>query len=202
MQALAAFRFPLTVALSFLVNGTLFWGLWTMTNGVFEAQTISAKSIEFTRLRRDSETASRREEQITERPRMLDTPEVPNIQIASTNVDTHLGYVPVSIDVGGALKNMSIAVGTDRDIIPMVRIPPVYPRTAKLAKVEGYVTMEVVIRPDGTVEDIAIVEAEPPRLFDTAAVNAMKMWRFKPKIVNGLAVSQRAHQTIEFKLSM
>ena len=41
--------------------------------------------------------------------------------------------------------------GFDTDVIPVVRVQPAYPRRAKQAGIEGYVTMEVLIRADGTV---------------------------------------------------
>ena len=60
--------------------------------------------------------------------------------------------------------------------------------------------MEVLIRPDGTVSEAKVMEADPPRLFNDAAITAMKRWKFRPKMVDGTPVSQRAKQTIEFKL--
>ena len=60
--------------------------------------------------------------------------------------------------------------------------------------------MEVLIRPDGTVSNVKVMESNPPRIFDQAAVMAMQRWKFRPKIVDGNAVSQRAKQTIEFTL--
>ena len=83
---------------------------------------------------------------------------------------------------------------------PVCRVPPTYPRRAKQAGIEGYVTMVVTIRPDGTVSNASVMEAEPPRLFDEAALAAMRRWKFRPKIVDGTPVAQRARQTIEFTL--
>ena len=112
---------------------------------------------------------------------------------------TVLAFTP-TVDVSSALKMAGESMGTERGIISILRIPPVYPRNAKMARIEGYVTMEVVVNPDGTVADIKVIDALPPRLFDVAAVEAMKRWRFQPKMVNGTPVAQRAEQTIEFKL--
>ena len=88
----------------------------------------------------------------------------------------------------------------DTDVIPLVQIRPAYPRSAKQARIEGYVTMSVTIRPDGTVSDVEVIKAEPRRLFDKSAKSAMLRWKFRPKIVDGQPVSQQAEQTIEFKL--
>lgn len=60
--------------------------------------------------------------------------------------------------------------------------------------------MAVTIRPDGTVFNVSVIESNPKRLFDKAAMDAMKRWKFRPKVVDGNPVEQRAKQTIEFKL--
>jgi len=44
------------------------------------------------------------------------------------------------------------------------------------------------------------MESDPPRLFDEAALRAIERWKFRPKIVDGTPVEQRAKQTIEFTL--
>ena len=61
-------------------------------------------------------------------------------------------------------------------------------------------TMEVLIRADGTVTRARVMESDPPRLFDEAALRAIERWKFRPKIVDGTPVEQRAKQTIEFTL--
>ncbi|MYF51747.1 MAG: energy transducer TonB, partial [Gammaproteobacteria bacterium] len=50
------------------------------------------------------------------------------------------------------------------------------------------------------VSDVKVMESDPPRLFDEAALAAMQRWKFRPKIVDGTPVAQRAKQTIEFVL--
>lgn len=86
-------------------------------------------------------------------------------------------------------------------VIPLERIPPKYPARAAERHVEGWVKIEFTITTDGTVEDAAVVEAEPAEVFDEAALKAIRQWIFKEKIVNGVAVEQRAVQTLQFKLT-
>jgi periplasmic protein TonB len=42
--------------------------------------------------------------------------------------------------------------------------------------------------------------AEPQRLFDQAAIDAVKRWRFEPIMRDGKAVAQRAAIRIRFEL--
>ncbi len=47
----------------------------------------------------------------------------------------------------------------------------------------------------------SVLDAKPRGLFEAAAVQAVLRWKFKPKMVNGLAVEQKGAQKIEFNLS-
>jgi protein TonB len=86
-------------------------------------------------------------------------------------------------------------------VIPLERIPPKYPARAANRHIEGWVKIEFTITTNGTVEDAVVVEAQPGEIFDDAALKAINQWTFKEKIVNGVAVEQRAVQTLQFKLT-
>lgn len=86
-------------------------------------------------------------------------------------------------------------------IMPLVRVPPKYPTRAANRHIEGWVKIEFTITTEGTVSDAVVVEAEPTDVFDEAAMDAIKQWQFKEKLVNGVAVAQRAVQILKFKLS-
>ena len=88
----------------------------------------------------------------------------------------------------------------DGDVIPIVRIAPQYPRQALLEGIEGWVRLEFIINPDGSVAKPNVQEADPPRIFNTSALRAILRWKFKPRIVDGKAVPRRGQQVIEFKL--
>ncbi len=86
-------------------------------------------------------------------------------------------------------------------VIPLERIPPKYPARAAERHIEGWVKVEFTITRSGTVENAVVVEAEPAEVFDDAALKAIEQWIFKEKIVDGVAVEQRAVQTLQFKLT-
>lgn len=65
-------------------------------------------------------------------------------------------------------------------------VQPHYPAFAKSAKVQGTVTVEVVVGPSGNVEQARVVRSIPA--LDDSAVAAVRQWRYKPTIVNGVAV--------------
>jgi protein TonB len=86
------------------------------------------------------------------------------------------------------------------DIIPVVVIRPMYPRDAALSGIEGWVKVEFTITAIGTVQDPRVVDANPSRIFNREAIRAILKWKFKPRVVDGVAVDRRATQIIEFNL--
>jgi len=79
------------------------------------------------------------------------------------------------------------------------RVEPEYPDAARRARVQGSVTIDVLIDTDGRV-----LEANPtggnPQLADAAA-SAVRKWRYKPHSVNGQKVSVRTQVPVTFMLA-
>ena len=88
----------------------------------------------------------------------------------------------------------------DANVVPTLRIPPVYPPRALRSGIEGIITVEFIIATDGSVKDAVIVKAKPPKIFDRAVLKAITKWKFNPDIVDGQAVEKRARQDVKFKL--
>ena len=86
------------------------------------------------------------------------------------------------------------------DIIPVVVIRPMYPREAAISGTQGWVKIEFNITEVGTVKDPRVIEAQPPRVFNREAIRAILKWKFKPRVVDGIAVERRATQVIDFTL--
>lgn len=172
-------------------------------------------SVNFIRFDRDQqETRTRDRREPPEEPEPPDEPPPPPEDAASVvdqpqasmpRMDIPNIDVPTNIDGGPYLGDYAAGGGSgmggiDTEAVATVRVPPNYPRRARQAKLEGYVTMEFTIRPDGSVSDIEVVDSEPGRIFDEAAVHALSRWRFEAKSVGGEKVARRARQTIRFNL--
>ena len=69
--------------------------------------------------------------------------------------------------------------------LPIVKVQPIYPRRAQTRCIEGHVLLEFVVTANGAVRDPVIVEAEPPGVFDRAAVDAALKFKYRPEVVNG-----------------
>ena len=85
-------------------------------------------------------------------------------------------------------------------VVALFRVPPEYPTRAANRHIQGWVTVEFTVQTDGSVADAVVVGAEPEEIFDEAALTAIRKWRFKEKIVDGIPVKQRAEQKLTFKL--
>jgi periplasmic protein TonB len=77
-------------------------------------------------------------------------------------------------------------------------VPPVYPRLAQDARVEGLVILEAVIGVDGRVQDVKVLRSKP--LLDQAAIDAVRHWRFTPTLLNGVPVPVVLTVTVNFEL--
>jgi len=76
--------------------------------------------------------------------------------------------------------------------------PPEYPQRALEQLVSGWVDMEFTVSRDGNVKDIVVKASEPDRTFDSAAVTAMRRYRYEPVMRNGAPVEQRARLRVRF----
>jgi protein TonB len=57
---------------------------------------------------------------------------------------------------------------------------PAYPAEARRRQVEGVVLLEAIVDRDGRVEPDSVKVLESVALLDTAAVEAVRRWRFRP----------------------
>jgi TonB family protein len=82
----------------------------------------------------------------------------------------------------------------------LTSVPPVYPSKALTSAIEGSVEMEFTIAESGAVRDITVRAANPPGVFEQAAITALSQWRYQPVLRGGAPVAQRAHLRIRFAL--
>lgn len=79
-------------------------------------------------------------------------------------------------------------------------VPPSYPPEAYRSRQQGWVEVSFTITTDGKVANAKVASAQPTRVFDQAALEAVRRWTFKPRMVNGQPAEEQATRRIEFKL--
>jgi protein TonB len=83
---------------------------------------------------------------------------------------------------------------------PVERVAPTFPARARALGQSGSVTLSFVVDIDGSTADVHVVESIPPGVFDDAAVEAVRRWRFSPGEQDGAPVAVRVRQTLRFEL--
>ncbi|HYS55383.1 MAG TPA: energy transducer TonB [Thermoanaerobaculia bacterium] len=79
------------------------------------------------------------------------------------------------------------------------RVEPMYPDTARKAKIAGVVIVEAIIDKDGNVDKAKVLKGLSMGLSE-AAIEAVKHWKFKPGTLNGEPVDVIFNLTVNFKL--
>jgi TonB family protein len=82
--------------------------------------------------------------------------------------------------------------------ILLKRVAPEYPAEARRQHRQGAVVLDVQIGAGGDVDNVRVVSG-PPDLA-AAASDAMKRWKFKPRLVNGAAQEMKTQVTVRFRL--
>jgi protein TonB len=189
-------RVPLALLLGAAFSGSVFWLLYSLVSQPIDVgEMIEATRIEFSRMRRDSQAATKREERIEREP-PPPAPEMPRMSFSSANLSGASISLTPRIDTAGALQKMNLSAGSDTDVIPLVRIAPEYPPRALRRGIEGWVQVQFTITATGAVKDAKVVASEPPGLFDEAALKSIARWRYNPKIEGGVAVERVGVQTV------
>jgi len=78
--------------------------------------------------------------------------------------------------------------------------PDSYPLLAQRARVEGSVVLQALIGADGTIQDLRVLSG--PAILAPAAQQAVRQWRFKPYLQNGLPVETKANITVSFTIKV
>jgi protein TonB len=158
--------------------------------------------VDFVRLKRNTEPETKKRE-IPDRKPPEQPPPPPQMNFSQNlNPDDGVGVIIPDVDAGLELAATDLSAGgSDRDVVPLVRVEPQYPMSAKQRGVEGWVELRFTITAAGTVADIVVTASVPGTVFNKSAVQAVSKWKYNPKIENGTAVDRPGvRQRIKFEL--
>ena len=77
-------------------------------------------------------------------------------------------------------QTASQPAASSNDLRPISTPAPKYPTEAYRDGTSGEVQVEFTVGTDGSVTSARVVRADPPRVFDREALNAVKRWKFQP----------------------
>jgi len=172
----------------------LFWVMWSLVSvPVDVAEMRQATRVEFTRMRQDTE-AQKKQQEKPQPDKPPPVPEVPQIDFSKGSLENNVAQLTPTVDANSAMSKMKMTAGSDRDIVPLVRINPDYPPRALSRGIQGWVIVQFTISATGTVKDQIVVDSSN-KIFDDAALKAIGRWRYNPKVEEGVAVERKGVQT-------
>jgi TonB family protein len=77
---------------------------------------------------------------------------------------------------------------------------PEYPPAQLRRNVQGWVELQFVVTDSGMTRDLTVVAAEPPDVFDQAAINSVAAYRYRPFELGGQVYSRLVRLRIRFAL--
>lgn len=177
------------LAVSAAVTLALLWAMQALisTAGQTLSEARRVHFVDFVRVEREEHVTHRRQRPPKPPPPKAPPPPPPQPRLQAPTPGTEpipVQAVPVSprIELSATGINLAPAEG---EYLPLVKVQPVYPRRALARGIEGYVIVEFTVTRTGSVRDVRVVESNPPGVFDRAAVEAARKFRYKPRVVDG-----------------
>ena len=191
-------RLPISLFLAAGVTFGLFWimqALIGMEGGLDESA--RGRMVDFVRQKRDESSDEKKRELPKKKP-PEEAPPPPDLILSQNNrPDSDMGdtlaIAASGLDLG---EGPSLGVGTgDTDIVPLVRVEPLYPQRAAQRGIEGWVEVEFTITPAGTVSSPRVTAFNPSSIFNRSALKAIRKWKYNPKVEDGKAVERPGVKT-------
>jgi periplasmic protein TonB len=95
------------------------------------------------------------------------------------------------------LQKLNISQGVSQGLL-IKKVNPVYPTNALRLRIEGSVQLEATISKDGDITNVQVLSGD--KQLSSAAVDAVKRWKYKPYLLNGEPVEIQTQVTVSFKL--
>ena len=196
----------INLSITFVVTVVIFLIIQSLItrNSNLDLENRPQNYIEFIRIKQD-DNLEQRTRTLPEKPPQPKRPPQPEVEIDDTkpppmqNLDIDIPDFDVPTDFKGAFLGdiSNLGSGTSQ-LIPLVKVAPRCPPEAALAGINGEVLLNLLVNSSGRVEQIRLVRANPPRVFNREATKAVRRWQFKPKTIDGIAVEQRGELKVEF----
>jgi TonB family protein len=134
----------------------------------------------------------------------------PSTVAALNSVDHHLNLtVWINRDGGPVILLIALADSTNPKPLRVggnvqaqnliTKIAPTYPPAAKQARLQGKVSLAVLIAKDGTVANVQVIDGDP--LLTPSAMEAVWKWVYKPTLLNGQPVEVQTVVDVNYTLA-
>jgi TonB family protein len=132
-------------------------------------------------------------------PVRTDAPHLPAETLLKKDKKAEAPAEHETAEISGTLtKRVVLPAEVSMNLLIRPETSPVYTPLALQAHIQGEVVLDADISKEGSVDALRVINGHP--LLISAAVNAVKEWRYKPYILNGAPVAVNTHITVKFSL--
>jgi TonB family protein len=132
-------------------------------------------------------------------PVKTDAPQLPAGTLVKKDKKAEAPAEHETAEVSGTLtKRVVLPAEVSMNLLIRPETSPVYTPLALQAHIQGEVVLDADISKEGSVDALRVISGHP--LLISAAVNAVKEWRYKPYMLNGAPVAVNTHITVKFSL--
>jgi protein TonB len=186
-----ALRYLLAAATALLMALAMAWFMYFLTSAtkMHLANSDRIQMLDFVRLKRNETTE--RKDRKPERPEVNEVPEAPPLDNSSRAGGETLAVAAPSFDgTGLSLGRGGIGLGTgDGEYLPIVKVAPVYPRSAAARGITGECLVRYTVTTAGTVRDVEVIrDACTDMSFYRPSVDAALRFKYKPRVIDGTPV--------------
>lgn len=194
-------RITAATAAALVITATLFW----IMQAAIERKKLEISDpkpitlVDYVRIERDEDPQIKQLVKPDKPEPVVKTPPPPALA-ASGGAATQMSLdnTPPAI----SLKDIGDTTRIDGDPLPIFTVAPEYPQRPLSQGIEGWVVVEFLIDELGRVQDARVIDAQPQRVFDRAALKAVERYKYKPKVLHGKAMPVHGvRQRIVFDLS-
>ena len=200
------FALPIATVIALALFSFMAW----MVDGGHRGAPEASEAIRFNMVMVESEQeVQRRQRSVPEQPK---APEVPD-QLPLSQAKSQASQVsPLAnqamLGLSTSIDGLAISAptfgdfGVNQQAMPLYRVEPRYPARALKRGAEGFVVLKFTIDPSGRPIEIEIMDAQPKRMFEKEAIQALRKWKYQPRVEDGRALAQLGQTVrLEFKLA-
>ncbi|MFZ0771983.1 MAG: energy transducer TonB [Candidatus Sulfotelmatobacter sp.] len=167
--------------------------VYTQFRGYFIGETVVAGSPEALNEAADSLRGVSLKEDRPNPKCVIGPDEGPAMGIIGGIISSH----PSMQSISGAPLRIRVSSGVSQGLL-IARVQPEYPEAARKERIEGTVVLKTMIDSNGYVEDVSAISGHP--MLVSAAVDAVKRWKYKPYLLNGQPVRVETVVSVAFQL--
>jgi protein TonB len=186
-------RYVIAGAMALSMTFLLFWGMQKLIAGGNDVMSdpVQGNVLDFIRLKKD-EAIVKKERKVKKPVKPKEPPpqmNTPPMQQSNPNASATKSSFAADIQSNAALSGGMNLDNSDGDYLPIVKVAAVYPRRAQARGIEGFVIVEFTVTKTGAVTSPEVLHAEPEGVFDRAALDAVVKFKYKPRVVDGVAMA-------------